>query len=230
MRPWLLDACIERFQQDAYPEKELIIVVHGAPATAREMAIRSGGDNRIQVHQLGKPRSLGACLNFAAMQTDAPFWAKVDDDDLYGPGYLSDMMLYQQIGDSSLLAKPPAFLYFEEQDELRWHGQRAGNAWTHHATAEGEATAGIAGGTLVGKRELLEEVPFSESRRGGSDSDLALRARAAGYDLMVTDPFNFVFFRSGRAGFHTWNLDTGRLRRKSAKIGNAASVDSAVFV
>lgn len=230
MRPWLLEECIKRFERDLYPAKELVIIVHGAPATAREMAIRAGADDRIQVHQLGKARSLGACLNYAAMQTDAPFWAKVDDDDLYGPAYLSDMMLYQQIADSSLLAKPPAFLYFEEQDELRWHGQRARNAWMHHATAEGEATAGIAGGTLVGKRELLEEVPFSELRRGGSDSDLALRARAAGHDLLVTDPFNFVFFRSGHAGFHTWNLDSGRLRKRSMKVGNAASLDATVFV
>lgn len=230
MRPWLLEECIQRFHRDLYPEKELVIIVHGSPATAREMAIRAGDDDRIQVHQLGKARSLGACLNYAAMQTDAPFWAKVDDDDLYGPGYLSDMMLYQEIAGSSLLAKPPEFLYFEEQDELRWHGQRARNAWMHHATAEGEATAGIAGGTLLGKRELLQEVPFSELRRGGSDSDFALRARAAGHDLMVTDPFNFAFFRSDRPGFHTWNLDSGRLKRRSVKVGNAASLDTVVFI
>lgn len=230
MRPWLLDSCIRRFQSDLYPEKELIIVVHGSPATAREMAIRSGGDDRIRIFQLGKARSLGACLNFAAMQTDAPFWAKFDDDDLYGPRYLSDMMLYQQVADSDLLAKPPAFIYLEDRDELRWHGQRAARAWMHHPTGEGEATAGIAGGTLVGKRGLLEKIPFSETRRGGSDSDLVLRARAAGFDLMVTDPFNFTFFRSEREGFHTWSLDSEKLRRRSVKVGNAESLDSAVFV
>lgn len=230
MRPWLLESCIERFKRDLYPEKELIIVVHGSPATARELAVRSAGDDRIQIHQLSKARSLGACLNFAAQQTDAPFWAKFDDDDLYGPRYLSDMMLYQQIADSDLLAKPPAFIYLEGEDELRWHAQRASHAWMHHPTAGGEATAGIVGGTLVGKRSLLQEIPFSELRRGGSDSDFVLRARKAGHDLLVTDPFNFAFFRSSRAGFHTWNTDFDNLRKKSVHVGNSATLDSAVFI
>lgn len=230
MRPWLLDACIERFQNDVYPEKELIIVVHGSPTTAREMAARAVGAGKVQVHQLGKSRSLGACLNYAAQQTDAPFWAKFDDDDLYGPRYLTDMMLYQQVADSSLLAKPPAFIYLEGPDELRWHPQRASRAWTHHPAKGSDLTAGIAGGTLLGKHSLLQETPFSELRRGGSDSDFVLRARQAGHDLLVTDPFNFAFFRSARAGFHTWDTGSEKLRKKSMSVGDASSLSATVFV
>ena len=140
------------------------------------------------------------------------------------------MMLYQQVADSDLLGKPQGFIYLESRDELMWNDQRASHAWTHHSRAAGESTTGIAGGTLLGKRAVLEDVPFSELRRGGSDTDFALRARAAGYDLMVTDPFNFAFFRSGDSGFHTWNTSVAGLRKQSRKIGGGATLESTVFV
>lgn len=230
MRPWLLEGCIERFRRDQYPEKELIIVVHGSPSGARRTVEAAAGDARIRVLQMGRNRSLGMCLNHAAQHTAAPFWAKFDDDDLYGPQYLSDMMLHQQIADSSLMAKPPAFIYLENADELLWHGERARRAWTLCTAQTREATAGIAGGTLMGKRSLLRDIPFSEIRRGGSDSDLVLRARRAGHDLLVTDPFNFAFFRSKRQGFHTWDTDWGKLRRRSTSIGSGADINRSVFV
>lgn len=230
MRPWLLDGCIERFRRDLYPKKELIIVVHGEPSSARELAARVADDDRIHVHQLGKERSLGACLNYALAQTDAPFWAKFDDDDFYGPRYLSDMMLYQQIAGSDLLAKPPAFIYLQAHDELRWHPVRGKRAWTLLPATGGEATAGIAGGTLAGSRSVLESVPFSELRRGGSDSDFVRRARDAGHDLLVTDPFNFAFFRSGKAGFHTWDTDTAKLQQQTEVVGGIGRFLSTVFI
>lgn len=230
MRPWLLDRCIERFKRDEYPEKELIIVVHGSPATARELAARAQIEGQVQVFQASKARSLGACLNYAARQTDAPIWAKFDDDDLYGRRYLSDMMLYQQAMGSSLVAKPQAFIYLDGEDQLLWHPRRAQRSWTHHADDPIEVTAGVAGGTLLGKQSLLEQLPFSELRRGGSDSDLVLRARRAGHDLLVTDAFNFAFFRSGREGFHTWESDTERLKSHSTVVGGTSTLHSDVFI
>lgn len=230
MRPWLLDKSIERFKQDEYPAKELIVVVHGSPATARELAARAEIEGGVRVFQASKARSLGACLNYAVQQTDAPIWAKFDDDDLYGRRYLSDMMLYQQTMDSSMVAKPQAFIYLDDEDQLLWHSRRAQRSWTHHAGDSIELTSGVAGGTLLGKQSLLKKLPFSELRRGGSDSDLVLRARRAGHDLLVTDAFNFAFFRSGREGFHTWESDTQRLKSHSTVVGGGATVSSDVFI
>lgn len=230
MRPWLLESCIRRFQRDLYPEKELIIVIHGEPGSARELAALEQRDPRIRIHQLGRARSLGECLNYAAAQTNAPFWAKIDDDDFYGPSYLSDMMLYQQLADFDLLAKPSAFVYQEGSDELRWHTMRGDRGWMRYPAGGSEPTVGIAGGSLLGRRSLLRSVPFSESRRGGSDSDFVLRARAAGHDLLVTDPFNFAFFRSARAGFHTWDTDAGQLARDTVALGTGDRLPPTVFI
>lgn len=230
MRPWLLNSCIERFGRDIYPEKELIVVIHGEGGADKQLAALAGPNTPIQIHRMSKARSLGACLNFAAQQTDAPFWAKIDDDDIYGPGYLSDMMLYQGLADSSLVAKPPAFIYVEDRDELRWHPVRGTRSWLHYPSSGTEATAGVAGGTLFGKQSVLEETPFSELRRGGSDSHFVRQARDAGHHLLVADPFNFAFFRSNRPGFHTWDTDVEKLRSDSILIGGAQDFNSALFV
>ena len=142
MRPDRLPDCIRRFREDAYPHKELVVVVHGdsVDLDAHRRLVREG--EPIRIFQAGRNRSLGACLNFAAAQTDAPYWTKVDDDDAYGSHYLGDMMLYQRLGDFQVFGKPPVFNYLESGDELLWDRE-----WARHANLLHEA--GQASSALV---------------------------------------------------------------------------------
>src|SRR5690606_33277004 len=80
MRPELLQGCIERFRNDAYVAKELVVVVHGDNVDLGRCRSLVREGEPIRILQAGTSRSLGACLNFAASQTDAPYWTKVDDD------------------------------------------------------------------------------------------------------------------------------------------------------
>lgn len=219
MRPDRLRGCIERFRNDAYPDKELVVVVHGNDAGLEECRklVREG--EPIRFLQAGKSLGLGACLNLAASQTDAPYWTKVDDDDLYGTHYLSDIMLYQRIGKFDVFGKPPVFNYLESSDELLWDVE-----WARHANLVHDAatarSALVAGGTLGGHRRVLEEVPFSERRRGGSDSDFVRRCYEAGLDVLAMDGFNFVRCRSAQEGFHTWTIDEDEFRSRSLRVGS----------
>ncbi len=223
MRPERLHGCIERFRNDAYPHKELVIVVHGDDVDlgGYRRLVRDG--EPIRILQAGTSRSLGACLNFAAAQTDAPYWTKVDDDDLYGTHYLADIMRYQRIGNFDVFGKPPVFNYLESSDELLWDVE-----WARHANLlHGAATARsalVAGGTLGGRRRVLEEVPFSERRRGGSDSDFIRRCYESGLDVLAMDGFNFVRYRSAQEGFHTWTIDEDEFRARSLSVGNLKGV------
>lgn len=227
MRPDRLPGCIERFRNDLYPAKELVVVIHGDdvdPARHRSL-VREG--EPIRILQAGTSRSLGACLNFAASQTDAPYWTKMDDDDLYGVEYLSDVMRYQHTGDFAVFGKPPVFNYLESGDELLWDVE-----WARHANLVHQAgtarSALVAGGTLGGRRRVLDEVPFCERRRGGSDSDFIRRCYEAGLDVLAMDGFNFVRCRSARAGFHTWTIDEDEFRSRSVRVGGSADFDRAL--
>lgn len=230
MRHDLLPQCLERFRADAYPHKELIVVLHGwdAPLAEARRLIRDG--EQIMVHRLGREHSLGACLNFAASQTDADYWAKIDDDDIYGCDYLSDMMLWRKFVDFEVGGKTAAFTYSEGSDEILFDPALAQNrSWQHRVAGKGEKVH-IAGGTLVGKRQVLADVPFSDVRRKGSDTNFLRRADASGLDLHSFDYFNFALFRSGRDGFHTWNVDHEQLRKRTTSAGRSQDLHNVVYL
>src|SRR5690606_2813675 len=83
MRPELVPVCIQRFRDDLYPAKELIVVVHHDDISLEgfRKLVREG--ENIRFVRIARGRSLGACLNYAVSLTDAPYWTKMDDDDLY---------------------------------------------------------------------------------------------------------------------------------------------------
>lgn len=229
MRPELLVACLERFRHDRYPHKELVVVLHGNGASleAARAMVRPG--EAISIFQLGRSASLGECLNFAAAQTDAEYWAKVDDDDLYGPEYLSDIMLYRRAVDFPLGGKASAFVYSRAGDQIRWDKRHAATRAWQYRRGGSEERVFVAGGTLVGKRELLLENPFSATRRRGSDSELVRSWNAAGHDFIAFDYFNFALYRSDDPDFHTWNADMAGISERSAIVGSGGDVDSTVF-
>lgn len=228
MRPQLLAQCLERFRRDAYPEKELIVVLHGGgDLEAARRLVRP--DEPIRIFAMAGGYSLGACLNYAFAQTDAPFWTKMDDDDLYGVNYLSDLMLYQRTVDAPLMGKPIAFVYFQAEDRLHWVPSWAAQR-SLRLSQPGHGLALLAGGSLVGRREVLEQVPFSERRRRGSDTDFLRRCHDHGYPVLATDCFNFALFRSDQPGFHTWGGGDAGVRQASGKAVGLADADTTVFI
>lgn len=219
-RPELLPLCLAWFRRERYPQKELIVVIHGEHPIPD---LQSGADVRIRLFHMGSEHSLGECLNFAIAQSDAPYWAKIDDDDFYGDHYLHDLMSYRAIRDFDLIAKPPQFLYLENGDQLRWDQAWYEHSWLLHE-ANGPRAVQAAGGSLLGRRDLWERVRFSGRRRAGSDSEFIMRCYGEGHDLMVADGFNFVRFRSGQAGFHTWRVSDEVLRARSVALGDRSTL------
>lgn len=227
MRPDRLESCIEQFRNDAYPAKELIVVIHCDNIDMRPYRSLVRDGEPIRILQAGSSRSLGACLNYAAAQTDAPYWTKMDDDDMYGRWYLTDVMLYQKTGNHEVFGKPPVFNYLERGDELLWDQEWARHANLLHA-ATSARSALVAGGTIGGKREVLERLPFCERRRGGSDSEFIRRCYVHGVDVLAMDGFNFVRFRSAKDGFHTWKADENEFRARSLKVGSISDLGKAM--
>ncbi|MEN1944431.1 glycosyltransferase family A protein [Luteimonas sp. MJ293] len=229
MRPELLERCLERFRADQYPDRELVVVLHGdgVDMAAARSLVREG--EPVKVLQAGAERSLGDCLNMAIAHTDAPFWMKLDDDDHYGPEYTRDVMLYRRAVPTPLMGKPPAFVHLAGADEVRWDPQWASYANLLHDPEEASAAL-VAGGTLAGTREVLESMRFSSTRRGGSDSEFIERCLAEGHSVLATDPFNFARYRSGEEGFHTWKVADDELRQGTVLLGGREVLDRLVFI
>lgn len=228
MRPELLEHCLDRYRTDLYPNRELVVVLHGNDIDTRaaRRLLREG--EAVTLLKADSARSLGECLNMAVAHTDAPFWMKLDDDDHYGPGYTRDFMLYRRAIRAPLMGKPPAFVHLEAADELRWDPQWASYANLLHNPGEA-SSALVAGGTLAGTREVIETIGFSGARRGGSDSEFIERCLADGYPVLATDPFNFARYRSGDDGFHTWKVKDGELKEGTMLLGDREVIDKLVF-
>lgn len=230
MRPDLLGKCLERFRADLYPHKELVVVLHGRDASLAEARALVREGEPISIYQLGRELPLGSCLNFAAAQTDAEYWAKIDDDDLYGPRYLTDIMSWRRAVDFPVGGKTAAFVYAEAEREIRFDPAYAvGRSWQYRRAGRGERIH-IAGGTLVGKKKVLEEVSFSDVRRKGSDTDFLRRADEAGFDFFGFDFFNFALFRSGVEGFHTWNANLEEMKQRTLRVGSESDIEKVVFL
>lgn len=227
MRPERLADALAYYRAQDYPSRELVLVLHGGGGElgAVRRTLRDGE----RAYSLGRERSLGDCLNFAIAQSDAPYWAKIDDDDHYGPSYLSDLMLYRHTVPAQVWGKPPMFLHSQADDDLSWDPVWAEHAnLLHHAD---EAThALVAGGTLAGRREVLEAVRFSPRRRAGSDSEFVRQCYANGISVLATDGFNFARFRGADPRLHTWRASMSELRTRTLKIGTGSDVGRLAFV
>ena len=228
MRPQLLPAALERFRNDVYPEKELTVVLHGEHDAGAARNLVMPGEP-VTIMQLGRERGLGACLNQAIDQSNGEYWAKVDDDDLYGSNYLTDLMLSRSTIDFDLAGKPPVFAYLESSNSLYHDPVWQDHSHLWHDPEEAESAL-VAGGTLTGKRALLDSVRFCEKRRGGSDSDFIRRCYEHGAGLLATDGFNFVRYRSATEGFHTWQMDERELLDRGLRIGGRQDVEKEVFI
>ena len=228
MRPQLLSGCIERFRADLYQNRELVIVLHGDHdlAAARALVLP---EERISMVSMPSHHSLGECLNAGIALSESDYWTKVDDDDLYGPNYLTDIMLARRYMDFDVAGKPPMFAYLESTDELFWDPVWAGHAHLWHAAAESTAAL-VAGGTITARRDVSESIPFSSLRRGGSDSDFIRRCYDAGIGVLALDGFNFARYRSRQEGFHTWSMNEGEVRNRAIALGNRSAVATAVNI
>ena len=172
-------------------------------------SIKHLASDRVRFTSLGRSRTLGECLNFASALTDADYVAKIDDDDYYGPNYLTNFALYTSMYDIDLCGK--AVACFEvEGDGIFWSEARARRGWTYLPPRHPNNP--IAGGTIIARREILQDIGFPEDRRGGSDTAFLRRCFGEGLGAVTLDSFDYALFRSDQTGFHTWNLDTAPLR------------------
>ena len=128
--------------------------------------------------------------------TDARFVAKFDDDDHYGPEYLTDALLVHRFVDAAIVGKKTFYAHLEGPDEtiLRFPG----NEFTFANR--------VSGSTLVIDRALMPDVRFSALNLG-EDNDLFERALARGLGVFSADRYNYVAARRPDRDSHSWSID-----------------------
>jgi len=216
-RPGQVEHVLRTFAAQEGVDAELLLLTHGfeAPPYAAGLAGELG--IRLRLLSAGPDVSLGACLNRLVDAADGDVVAKMDDDDLYGPGYLRDQLAALHYSGADVVGKQAHHMYLEAQDVtvLRFPER------------EHRFTDFVMGPTLVMGRDVAASHPFPDVRRG-EDTALLGGIVADGLSVYACDRFGFVQVRSASRR-HTWGASAAELLAGSRVIVHGRAPDHVLF-
>lgn len=181
-RPDHLEQALRQVSGLRYPNLEIVIGAHGDrvdPARVRELA--QDVPHAVTVVGIDSTRTLGEVLQACSDRAEGALITKMDDDDVYGPEHIWDLVLAREYSGAQVVGKALDWIYLESQD-----------ATVFRPTYPAERYADfVAGGTiLISRADLLavggwRPVPKSVDRalldRVLSDGGLVYRTHGLGY-------------------------------------------------
>lgn len=208
-RPELIPSCLDKFRNQNYPNKELIIAINTNAVDMEEVRGLVAEFPDIQVYQIHQEKNIGICLNFGVNLARGKYWFKMDDDDFYGTNYLQDMIHLCDTADFHIMGKPRGFIYLKDEDRVYLRGE---SIQSQHTIGSINAPH-LTGATLGGIRDFFPG--FSENHRACVDTRFVEGGRAKGLTIMCGDIWNFIAFRGGDQSKHTWRHDNENITKKA---------------
>ncbi|AOZ71932.1 hypothetical protein BK816_00365 [Boudabousia tangfeifanii] len=196
---------------------QLCLLTHGfeAPNDLEARARDLGLENTIIL--TGDPNnSLGTCLNQLIEAADGTYIAKIDDDDWYGPHYLTDQIHALNYSGAQIVGKQAHYAHLESLDATALISPEREHRYTHF----------LAGPTLVTTRETALAHPF-ENRTTGEDTAFLTNIGNAGGRIYSTDRFNFLRRRSTHN--HTWNISDEEVLRNGQIVAYGKNLETIMF-
>jgi glycosyltransferase involved in cell wall biosynthesis len=215
-RPHRLAGVIDAVARSTHTPRELVFVTNSHEYRDVDVVAAARGleSRECAVTVLRRPpeQTLGACLNDALRATDARFVAKYDDDDLYGPDYLSDALRAHAYSGAGVVGKHTYYAYLAEYDRtvLRFPAHE----FTYSST--------LAGGTLVIDRERTGDIEFPDISLG-EDRGFLARCHRRGVSTFSADRFNFV---QVRASDNTWRVGHDDFLARTVPVGEGLALDA----
>jgi hypothetical protein len=180
-----------------HDDAELILVLHGldvAEADVRAMAADHGVE-RLQLLRADASTPLGDVLNLGVDAAGGRYLAKMDDDNHYGRHYLTDLLNAFDSTDAGIVGKWAHYVWVRSADAVI----------LRYPSVEHRYYRLVQGGTIVARREVVDEFRFSRLPRA-VDTDFLNRAWAGGVRTYSADRFNFVSVRGPDRERHTWKV------------------------
>lgn len=199
-RPDRLRDAIASVEAQTYPHVELVLALHGGGFERAGASLPFDGlpfpATAVPVSQ---DRSLGEVLNEALAASSGAMVAKFDDDDLYGPDHLWDLVLAAEYSGAALVGKVSEYVYLAGADRTVRRFVGLGERYID------PAKAGVAGPAVLVERQALDAFGGWRPLGVGEDRALAQDVAAHGGRVYRTHGSGFMLMRHG-AG-HTWEAD-----------------------
>jgi hypothetical protein len=181
-RPDHLERAFAQLSRLRYPRLEVIVGAHGDHVDgARIWDLAQEVPYPVSVVPIDGSRTLGQALQSCCDRAEGALVTKMDDDDIYGPEHIWDLVIARQYSGAQIVGKALDWVYLESQD-----------ATVFRPTYPAEKYADfVAGGTLLISRGDLaavggwRPVPKSVDRalldRVMADGGLVYRTHGLGY-------------------------------------------------
>ena len=199
-RPDRLPAVIDAVTAQTYPRLELVLGLHGdgfPRARLDEQLSRVACPGRAV--RVPAECSLGEVLNEALAASSGEIVAKFDDDDLYGPEHLWDLVLAAEYSGAALVGKTSEYVYLAGSDRTVRRFVGFGERYINPARYT------VTGAAMLVSREALESVGGWRPMGVGEDKTLVHDVGAAGGKVYRTHGAGFLAMRHGTG--HTWEVD-----------------------
>ena len=195
-----LDNIFANYQNQNYPQKELIIILNNNDLDLDQWKQTADLFNSVRIYQLDESITLGECLNYAVDKANGEIIAKFDDDDYYGPNYLTESVNCFNYTDAAVVGKVSQFVYFEHSKTLGLLNKGQGFQYMDY----------VFGGTHVIKREVFDRVKFAPISLG-EDSLFNRKCKENNFLLYAAGPMNYVRIRRTNKLHHAWQLEDDHL-------------------
>ena len=206
-RPDRLPNLLASIRRQVHPEVEPIILLNAEAYDQRAVEEAAADLPGLKVFKLPESYTLAECLNHGLEHATGAWVAKFDDDDYYGPHYLSDLLLATGYTDARLLGKRSCFCWLEGSSQLVLR-------YPEHAHRHVEY---VLGATMFVRRDVFDEVKFSPVVRG-TDTVFQRHCRERGIDIYSADPYNYIVVRQSDTASHTWQITDEQVLAKSRPV------------
>jgi len=182
-RPRFVQNVLDNFNRQRFSERKLVVVENG-PAVG---AYARFADVIISCAQnVGVAREMGV----AAVRERGGYVVFMDDDDYYGPDYITEVVEYARRGQ--VTAKANYFVNDTVSGQLRLFKWAEEDSWVEL----------VHGATLSFWAD--EAAEFLPVRRWGEDLDWLSRMKKAGKSVYSTSRYNYMCVRYSAGHRHSW--------------------------
>ena len=195
-RPGFLAGALAGVARQSYARVELVLALHGPGFTADLVEGALAGFRRpVKLLRLDASLPLGRVLQAAATEAGGSLLAKMDDDDLYGPEHLWDLVLAHEYSGATLVGKFPATVYLRGLDKTVRRRAVPGETWSRS----------INGGAMLLRRADLVRAGGWRAVPRHVDQALIEDVVRIGGTVYRTHDTGYLLVRHGDR--HTWEVD-----------------------
>ena len=191
-RPQLAVLALRMLRDQTYPRVDIIVGLHGVSSVPELEDEAARFETPVEIIAVPAVATLGEALGIVTGRARGSFVAKIDDDDIYGPEHIWDLVIARALSGATVVGKAAEFVMLDQLGITVRRGGMASDAFNRV----------VAGGTMLLPRGDLESLGGWRPVRSGADRALLDRVLHGGGSIYRTWPTGFIYRRHGQG--HTW--------------------------